>query len=71
MIFHGYNFYSPVTMTYNLIIPIKVKTMNEQCTQEYLNFLLEVLQKVADDPNPKSIYPFLEANLDKLDENLL
>jgi tetratricopeptide (TPR) repeat protein len=39
--------------------------------QDYLNFLMEVLQKVADNPNPDLIYPFLSQNLDKLDENLI
>nr|NCS41314.1 tetratricopeptide repeat protein [Microcystis aeruginosa BS13-10] len=39
--------------------------------QDYLNFLMEVLQKVEENPNPQLIYPFLAQNLDKLDENLI
>jgi CHAT domain-containing protein len=37
--------------------------------QDYFNFLMEVLRKVWNDPNPNLIYPFLAQNLDKLDEN--
>ena len=40
-------------------------------SQDYLNFLMVVLQKVEENPNPQSIYPFLSKNLNKLDENLL
>ena len=39
--------------------------------QDYLDFLMEVLQKVAENPNPQVIYPFLAENIDKLDDNLL
>ncbi len=39
--------------------------------QDYLNFLLKVLQKISENPNPQLIYPFLAQNLDKLDENLI
>nr|NCR00784.1 tetratricopeptide repeat protein [Microcystis aeruginosa L211-11]NCR32319.1 tetratricopeptide repeat protein [Microcystis aeruginosa L211-101] len=39
--------------------------------QDYLNFLIEVLQKVDENPNPQLIYPFLAQNLDKLNENLI
>jgi tetratricopeptide (TPR) repeat protein len=45
--------------------------MNANTLQDYLNFLMEVLQKVADDPNPQLIYPFLAENLDKLDDSLI
>ncbi|MEQ9486620.1 MAG: tetratricopeptide repeat protein [Coleofasciculus sp. F4-SAH-05] len=38
--------------------------------QDYLDFLMSVLQVVADDPCPQSIYPLLQNNLDKLDDNL-
>ena len=38
--------------------------------QDYLNFLIETLQKVSENPNPQLIYPFWAQNLDKLDENL-
>jgi CHAT domain-containing protein len=39
--------------------------------EDYLNFLMEVLQKVGDNPNTQLIYPFLAQNIDKLDENLI
>jgi tetratricopeptide (TPR) repeat protein len=39
--------------------------------QDYLNFLMEVLQKVSEDPTPQLIYPFFKQNLGKLDENLI
>jgi CHAT domain-containing protein len=52
----------------NRIPPSQNQTMNQQ---DYFNFLMEVLQKVADNPNPDLIYPFLSQNLDKLDENLI
>ena len=50
--------------------------MNEQRTQaslnpqDYLNFLMETLQKISENPNPQVIYPFWAQNLDKLDYNL-
>ncbi len=37
---------------------------------EYLSFLMEVLRTVTDNPDPQVVYPLLERNLDKLDENL-
>ncbi len=39
--------------------------------QFYLNFLIEVLQKVGENDNTQLIYSFLEQNLEKLDENLI
>ena len=39
--------------------------------QDYLNFLMEVLQKVSENPNSQVTYPFLAQNLDKLDDNLI
>ncbi|MCZ8065079.1 MAG: CHAT domain-containing protein [Microcystis sp. LE17-20D] len=36
----------------------------------YLNFLIETLQKISENPNPQVIYPFWAQNLDKLDDNL-
>ncbi|NCS10976.1 MAG: tetratricopeptide repeat protein [Microcystis aeruginosa G13-09] len=39
--------------------------------QDYFNFLMEVLEKVAENPSRQLIYPFLAQNLDKLDENLI
>ena len=33
--------------------------------QDYLNFLMEVLQKVEENPNPQVIYPFLQQNLNQ------
>ncbi|GCA94843.1 CHAT domain-containing protein [Microcystis aeruginosa] len=50
--------------------------MNEQRAQaslnpqDYLNFLMETLQKISENPNPQVIYPFWAQNLDKLDDNL-
>jgi CHAT domain-containing protein len=35
--------------------------------EQYLTFLGEVLQAVADNPEPQAVYPLLSANLDKLD----
>jgi len=37
----------------------------------YLNFLIETLQKISENPNPQVIYPFWAQNLDKLDDNLV
>ena len=34
-------------------------------SQDYLNFLMEVLQKVEENPNPQVIYPFLQQNLNQ------
>ncbi|MDJ0554737.1 MAG: CHAT domain-containing protein [Microcoleaceae cyanobacterium MO_207.B10] len=40
-------------------------------SEDYLNFLKEVLRAIADsNGDPKVIYPLLQANLDKLDDNL-
>ena len=39
--------------------------------QDYLTFMMAVLEKVAENPVPQLIYPFLAQNLDKLDENLI
>ncbi|MBO1348122.1 MAG: tetratricopeptide repeat protein [Hormoscilla sp. GUM202] len=36
----------------------------------HLKFLMVVLQTVSEDPSPQSVYPLLQQNLDKLDENL-
>jgi len=38
--------------------------------QDYLNFLMETLRKISENPNPQVIYPFWAQNLDKLDDNL-
>ncbi|MEQ9239103.1 tetratricopeptide repeat protein [Coleofasciculus sp. E2-BRE-01] len=38
--------------------------------QDYLNFLISVLQIVEDDNRPQSIYPLLQNNLNKLDDKL-
>jgi DNA-binding TFAR19-related protein (PDSD5 family) len=38
--------------------------------EDYFNFLMETLQKVSENPNPQSIYPFWAQHIDKLDENL-
>jgi tetratricopeptide (TPR) repeat protein len=37
----------------------------------YLNFLIETLQKISENSNPQVIYPFWAQNLDKFDENLI
>ncbi len=39
--------------------------------QDYLNFLMKLLQKVDENPNPQVIYPFLQQHLDKLDDTLI
>jgi CHAT domain-containing protein len=44
-------------------------TATANTPQDYLNFLMEVLQKVQENPNPQLIYPFWAQNLDKLDDN--
>jgi tetratricopeptide (TPR) repeat protein len=46
-------------------------TATANTPQDYLNFLIEILEKVRENPNPQVIYPFLAQNLDKLDENLI
>jgi tetratricopeptide (TPR) repeat protein len=45
--------------------------MNEQETQVYLQFLLELLHKINSDSSREFIYPFLTENLDKLDQSLI
>ncbi|MFM6516689.1 MAG: hypothetical protein ACKPIC_08730, partial [Microcystis panniformis] len=45
-------------------------TESENTSDEYLNFLMETLQKISENPNPQVIYPFWAQNLDKLDDNL-
>ncbi|MGK7957187.1 MAG: CHAT domain-containing protein [Crocosphaera sp.] len=47
------------------------KTATETPPQDYVNFLMETLQKVAKNPKPQEIYPFWQQNLDKLDDNLI
>ncbi|MCP2729131.1 hypothetical protein NJ959_11750, partial [Symplocastrum sp. BBK-W-15] len=39
--------------------------------EDYLNFLLYILQAVATDNSPQSVYPLLRQNLDKLNQNLV
>jgi CHAT domain-containing protein len=46
-------------------------TATANTPQDYFNFLMEVLQKIEENPNPQLIYPFLAQNRDKLDENLI
>jgi hypothetical protein len=44
----------------------------EVTAQDYLSFLMEVLQATADsNANPQVVYPLLQANLDKLDDNFI
>lgn len=38
---------------------------------DYFLFSAELFQKIGGNPEPQFIYPFLEDNLDKLDENML
>jgi len=47
------------------------RTETANTPKDYHNFLMEVLRKVSENPNPKLIYPFLAQNLDKLDDNLI
>lgn len=44
--------------------------MDKKRLQEYFNFIKSILEAVETDPSLQSIYPLLEENLDKLDENL-
>ncbi|BAY80441.1 hypothetical protein NIES25_69290 (plasmid) [Nostoc linckia NIES-25] len=44
-------------------------TENDNIPPDYLNFLMAVLQKIYENPNPQLIYPFLAQNLDKLNES--
>ncbi|MFM6073627.1 MAG: hypothetical protein ACKPB9_18905, partial [Dolichospermum sp.] len=46
-------------------------TESENTSDEYLNFLIETLQKISENPNPQVIYPFWEQKLDKLNDNLV
>jgi hypothetical protein len=46
-------------------------TATANTLQDYLNFLMETLQKISENPNPQVIYPFWAQNLDKLDDNLI
>ncbi|MDQ2100286.1 MAG: CHAT domain-containing tetratricopeptide repeat protein [Tychonema bourrellyi B0820] len=46
-------------------------TESKSTPQDYVNFLMETLQKVSENDNPEVIYPFWAQNLDKLDENLI
>jgi CHAT domain-containing protein len=46
-------------------------TATANTPEDYLKFLMEVLQKVQENSNPQLIYPFLAQNIDKLDENLI
>ncbi|MFM6078521.1 MAG: DUF3110 domain-containing protein, partial [Dolichospermum sp.] len=49
------------------LIP-EITTFNQQ---DYLNFLMETVQKISENPNPQVIYPFWEQKLDKLNDNLV
>jgi CHAT domain-containing protein len=44
--------------------------INEQRQQAYIQFLMQVLRTVAFDPRPQSVYPLMQQNLDKLNDNL-
>jgi CHAT domain-containing protein/predicted metal-dependent hydrolase len=46
-------------------------TVTANTSQDSLDFLTEVLRKVAENPHPQLIYPFLAQNIDKLDDNLI
>jgi CHAT domain-containing protein len=46
-------------------------TESANTPQDYLNFLMETLQKIEENPNPQLIHPFLAQNLKNLDENLI
>jgi len=56
----------------NLAAYITNSFFREVTAQDYLSFLMEVLQATADsNANPQAIYPLLQANLDKLDDNFI
>ncbi|MCL1472063.1 tetratricopeptide repeat protein [Argonema antarcticum] len=46
-------------------------TESANTPQDYFNFLMEILQKVSENPDPQVIYPFWAQNLDKLNDNLI
>ncbi|MFM5960943.1 MAG: tetratricopeptide repeat protein, partial [Dolichospermum sp.] len=46
-------------------------TESENTSDEYLDFLMETLLKISENPNPQVIYTFWAQNLDKLDDNLI
>ncbi|NEQ83620.1 MAG: tetratricopeptide repeat protein, partial [Moorea sp. SIO2I5] len=55
-----------------LEIFLKSPTLVNASSQDYLDFLMEVLRGTADsNGDPKVVYPLLEANLDKLDDNFI
>ncbi|MGK7956821.1 MAG: hypothetical protein AB4063_16460, partial [Crocosphaera sp.] len=47
------------------------KSETEKTPQDYLDFLLKVLQKVSQNSDSQVIYPLLEQHLDKLDDNFI
>ncbi|WP_293066178.1 MULTISPECIES: tetratricopeptide repeat-containing protein [unclassified Moorena] len=50
----------------------EIPTPDHPSSQDYLQFLEQVLQATVDSKgNPKVVYPLLEANLNKLDDNFL
>jgi CHAT domain-containing protein len=66
----GANRTPPRESVKTLGIAENLATATANTSQDYFNFLMEVLRKVWNDPNPNLIYPFLAQNLDKLDEGL-
>ncbi|MGL4500421.1 MAG: CHAT domain-containing protein, partial [Planktothrix sp.] len=55
----------------NLAEQLSALLGNTNSPEDYQNFLIEVLQVVSDsNGNPQIVYPLLQQNLDKLDENL-
>ncbi len=46
-------------------------TESANTPQDYLDFLMETLQKIRENPNPQVIYRFWAQNLDKFDDNLI
>lgn len=56
----------------SVIAPLAVamaEVNNAVAPEAYLAFLGEILQAVANNPDPQQVYPLLEANLDKLDHH--
>ncbi len=50
---------------------LAVETSSASATwEDYWNFLIEVLEVVAENDAPEAVYPLLKQNLDKLDTNL-
>ncbi|MDF0555621.1 CHAT domain-containing tetratricopeptide repeat protein [Kamptonema sp. UHCC 0994] len=59
----------------NLAFQIKAflnKLLGDESSENYLTFLLEILQAISDsDASPQAVYPILQSNIDKLNTQLV